>query len=313
MRRRVVLGAIVAVGSLSIGVSAFQAPQAPSAAALAATKIEKVKDNLYVITGSGVEDFNLFSGGNTAVFLTDSGVVVVDTKLPLWGQAILDRIKTVTSKPITTLINTHTHSDHTGSNEFFGTAVESIAHENTKANMAKMDDFKGDKAKFLTKTTYTNRLSVGGGQDRIDLYYFGAAHTSGDSFVVFPAIKTLHTGDVFAWKALPYIDPANGGSVTAHAQTLAKAVATLQGHGIDTVITGHTPVLAWKELVEYAAFNRDFVAWGRAQMKAGRTVDQAAAAYRVPARYKGYVASPNPQVVGAKTNLEILYGEIKGK
>ena len=78
--------------------------------------------------------------------ITDGGVVVVDTKLANWGPAILERIKSVTSKPIVTVINTHSHGDHTGSNEFFGASVESVVHENTKANMARMDAFKGDKA-----------------------------------------------------------------------------------------------------------------------------------------------------------------------
>ena len=51
----------------------------------------------------------------------------------------------MTNKPMTRIINTHTHGDHTGSNGFFGADVESIVQENTKANMAKMDEFKGDK------------------------------------------------------------------------------------------------------------------------------------------------------------------------
>src|SRR5262245_64635191 len=97
-------------------VAGFQT-QSPTAAALTATKIKKVKDNLYIITGSGIEDSNAFSGGNTAVFITDKGVVVVDTKLPGWGPTIVARIKSITAKPITTIINTHAHSDHTGSNE----------------------------------------------------------------------------------------------------------------------------------------------------------------------------------------------------
>ena len=180
------------------------------------------------------------------MFITDRGVVVVDTKLPGWGQAILDRIKTVTNKPVTTIINTHTHSDHTGSNEFFGASVENIVHENTRANMAKMDAFKADKSKFLAKKTYKDKLSVGTGKDQVDLYYFGVGHTNGDTFVVFPAVRTLHTGDMFAWKALPYIDTSNGGSVIAHVQTLAKATSTFKN--VDTVITGHTPVLTWNEL-----------------------------------------------------------------
>ena len=123
-----------------------------------------MKDNLYVITGSGVANRDEFSGGNTAVFVTEQGVVLVDTKLPGWGQPILDRIKTVTGKPITTIINTHTHGDHTGSNEFFGAAVTIVAHENTRANMVKMDAFKGDKSKFLPSKTYKDKLSIGSGK-----------------------------------------------------------------------------------------------------------------------------------------------------
>src|SRR5881397_2118868 len=158
MKRGIVLGIIVVLGCLPLVVSGFQGP---SAAALAATKIEKLKDNLYVITGSGVEPQDAFSGGNTAVFITDAGVVVVDTKLPGWGPTLLQRIKTVTPKPVTTIINTHTHSDHTGSNEFFGTEVTSVVHENTKANMVKMPEFSGNKAKFLPKRTYKDKLTLG--------------------------------------------------------------------------------------------------------------------------------------------------------
>jgi len=104
------------------------------ASALQATKIEKVKDNLYIITGAS--DLAAFSGGNTAVFITDAGVVLVDTKLTGWGPTILERVKTVTNKPVTTIINTHSHNDHSGSNEFFAANVDSVVQENTKANMA---------------------------------------------------------------------------------------------------------------------------------------------------------------------------------
>src|SRR4030095_13275426 len=107
MKRAIVLGLLIAVGALSMARAAVQAPppSGPSAAGLNATKIEKVKDNLYIITGSSVAIRDAFSGGNTAVFISDTGVVIVDTKLPGWGQVILDRIKTVTNKPITTIIN----------------------------------------------------------------------------------------------------------------------------------------------------------------------------------------------------------------
>jgi hypothetical protein len=86
MKRQLVLGLVIAVGGLSMARAAVQAPPAgPTPAALNATKIEKVKDNLYSITGSSVADRDAFSGGNTAVFITDAGVVIVDTKLPGLG------------------------------------------------------------------------------------------------------------------------------------------------------------------------------------------------------------------------------------
>jgi cyclase len=243
------------------------------------------------------------------VFITDTGVTIVDTKLPGWGQIVLDRVKTVTSKPITRIINTHTHGDHTGGNEFFGASVESIVQENTKANMAKMDEFKGAKAQFLPKTTYKDKLTVGAGKDQIDLYYFGRGHTNGDSFVVFPALRTMHVGDIFAWKALPYVDTANGGSVVQQPETLAKAVAGIKN--VDTIINGHIPVGTWNDLKEYANFTKEFVAFAKSEMKAGKTVDQAAAEFKLDPKYKGYIVSISEQLAGAKSNLQIAYDELK--
>ena len=306
MKRAVVLGVILSLGCLTLVVSGFQAP---SPAALTATKIEKVRDNLYVITGSGASDLNSFSGGTTAVFITDSGVVLVDTKLPGWGPTIIDRIKSVTNKPVTTIINTHTHDDHVGSNQFFGANVETIVHENTKANMAKMDEFKGAKASFLPKKTYKDTMKVGAGKDEIDLYYFGRAHTNGDTFVVFPALRTMHVGDVFAWKALPYVDADNGGSVLDGGKTIGKALETVKN--VDTIINGHIPTSSWNDLKEYQQFLAEFATFARKEANAGKTAAQAADEYKLDPKYKAYVVSVSPAFGGARGNMEIAYNELK--
>ncbi len=308
MKRVFALGALIVIGGLSLVVSG-QAP-GPSAKAIAATKIEKVRDNLYIITGSGIEDTTAFSGGNVAVFITDGGVTIVDAKLPGFGPTIVDRVKSVTDKPITRIINTHTHSDHTGSNEFFGATIENIVQENTKANMAKMDEFKGAKAQFLPKKTYKDTMTIGSGKDEIDLYYFGPAHTNGDSFVVFKALRTMHVGDTFAWKALPYVDAANGGSVMEGGRTLAKAIATVKN--VDTIINGHIPISSWNDLKEYDAFLTQFAAFAANEMRAGKTVDEAAAEYKLSPVFKGYVVSAAP-ALSAKANLQIAYDEMKKK
>src|SRR5215510_12207054 len=124
MKRCAVLGALIAIGALSITVAAYQQPQPqPSAEGIT---VDKIKDNLYVLKGGG---------GNTAVFITAKGVVVVDTKNPGWGQPIIDKIKGLTDKPVTTIINTHTHGDHVSGNVEFPPTVDVIVQENTKKYM----------------------------------------------------------------------------------------------------------------------------------------------------------------------------------
>ena len=305
MKRFLVLAALITIGAFSITMAAFQqrASQGLPSKALAATQIEKVKDNLYMITGADPTDRDAFSGGNTGVFITNNGVVVVDTKLAGWGQVILDKIKTVTDKPVVTIINTHTHGDHTGSNEAFTGNMEFVAQENTKANMEKMDAFKGDKAKFLPKKTFKDKMSLGSGKDRIDLYYFGRGHTNGDAWIVYPALRVMQTGDMFAWKDAPTLDRANGGSGLEYAQTVGKALATIKD--VDTLIVGHSPLRKPAELQEYQRFMTDFAAAVRAANKAGKSVDDATASIDLSPKYPGYKHDRY------KAAIQAIYDELK--
>ena len=298
MRRLVVLGAVIVVGAVCMVAATAQNGEGPKTIA-----VEKLKDNLYVLTSSSPGNRATFSGGNVAVFITDAGAVIVDTKLAGWGQALLDSIKKATTKPVTTIINTHTHGDHTGNNELFGATVDSVVQENTKANMAKMDAFKGDKAKFLPKRTYKDHLTIGSGKDRIDLHYFGPGHTNGDTFVVFPALRVLHAGDMFPWKDAPFLDRANGGTGVSFPQTLAKALALKD---FDTVIPGHSPMMTRSDLQEYQKFTADLLASVRASVKAGKSLEDAtASAMSVPAKYKGY------QSERLKAGVQAIYEELK--
>src|SRR5262247_1575643 len=220
MRRSIVLGVLLGLGLLSMVVIARQgaAPQAGAQQAPKVVEVEKVKENLYVLKGGG---------GNTAVFITTNGVVVVDAKNPGWGQPILDKIKGLTNKPVATLINTHTHGDHVSGNVEFPTTVDIIVQENTKANMAKMIPnstaadqtvpketiFQANGGKGMPKRTFKDKMTLFKGPDEIDLFYFGRGHTNGDAWVVFPALRVVAAGDIFAWSnQLPILDANNGGS-----------------------------------------------------------------------------------------------------
>jgi cyclase len=300
MKRLLLLGILVSAGALSMVAAASQAPAQPAGPRV--VDIEKLKDTLYVLTTSTPGNPATFSGGNVAVFITDGGVTLVDTKLAGWGQAVLDKVKSVTDKPVTRIINTHTHGDHTGNNGIFGTSVEIVAQDNTKTNMEKMDAFKGDNAKFLPKTTYKDKLTLGSGKDRIDLYYFGAGHTNGDTFVVFPALRVLHTGDIFAWKDGPYCDRANGGSCVELPRTLQKAVAGIKN--VDTIIPGHSPMMTPKDLQGFQRFTADLLSHSIDAMKAGKNVDDATASFKVD-KYPGY---KNERV---KAAIQAVYDELK--
>jgi glyoxylase-like metal-dependent hydrolase (beta-lactamase superfamily II) len=237
------------------------------------------------------------------VFITDGGVVVVDTKLAGYGPDIIARIRAVTSKPVTTIINTHIHGDHTGSNEGFPASVDIVAHENTKTNMMKMDAFKGDKAQFLPKRTYNDKMTLGTGKDRIDLYYFGPGHTSGDTWVVYPAIRVLQTGDMFAWKDAPVVDRANGGSGVEFPKTIAKALATIKD--VDTVIPGHSPVMVPKDLQEFQRFTADLLSAVEGAKKSGKSAADAAASINLSSKYPGYKSER------VKAAVDAIYAELQ--
>jgi cyclase len=288
MKRLTVLASLLIVGALPVLMTQGQAQQNVA-------EIQKVKDNLYMISGGG---------GNTAAFITDKGVVVVDTKLAKWGQAILDKIKSVTDKPVTIIINTHTHGDHVGSNNEFPGNIEFVAHENCKASMEKMPQFQSEEGKkFLPHRTYKDKMSLLGGKDKVDLYYFGRGHTSGDTIIVFPALKTMHTGDLFAAKATPLIDTNNGGSGVEYPNTLKNAASRIKD--VETVIPGHSPVTDWKAFAEFAEFNRAFLEAVQQSKKEGKSADDAAAVLKLPEKFKDF---GTPRL---KDNVTKIYTELK--
>ncbi len=311
MRRLFVLGVIVAAG-ITVAVNAQQ-PAAgqgreggqgrgggrggpPPVVGM----IEKVAENLYMVPGAG---------GNTAVFVSANGVVLVDTKNPNNGQGILDQVRTVTDRPVTHIINTHTHGDHNGSNVFFPATVEIVTHENTSANMKKMPAFQDAASRHgLPDRSFKDRLTLLTGNDSIDLYYFGNAHTNGDSLVVFRNLRVMHTGDMFPGKQQPFIDRGNGGSGVAYGETIGKAAGAVKN--VDRVITGHSTVLAWQDFVEYGEFNRLMLTHARESLKMGKSAEQAMMDFKLPEKFTGYNVAPGGRG-GAAGNFGTLYEELK--
>ena len=307
MKRGLILGAIVLAGSIGAAIVQAQQPATPPQGRGGGfnfppvSAAEKVADNLYMVPGQG---------GNTAVWVMGNGVLLVDTKLVKNGQAILEQVKKVTDKPVTYIVNTHTHGDHTGSNQEFPATVEIITQENTAANMKKMDVFKdAANTQGLPDKTFKDKMTLFKGNEEVDLYYFGAAHTNGDAYVVFKSARTMHAGDTFANKGQPLIDRANGGSGVAYPETLKKAARGVKN--VDKVITGHSTVMTWAEFVEFGEFNQVMLDHAKAELKANKTPEQALADFKLPERFKGYAPVAAGRG-GPGGNFSVIFEELKG-
>jgi hypothetical protein len=111
---------------------------------------------------------------------------------------------------------------------------------------------------------------------------------------------------VFSGKNIPLIDAVNGGSAVAFPNTLQKAYDTVKD--VDIIITGHSTEMTRPDLKEYVDFNREFLSDVSAAKKAGKTVDEVASTWKIPAKYKGY-AAPMPDRL--KNNVQIAYDELK--
>jgi glyoxylase-like metal-dependent hydrolase (beta-lactamase superfamily II) len=269
--RFAILASLVAAGMATAGLYAQgQPPSQPQGV----SDIEQVSDNVWKIYGAG---------GNTTVFLRADGVALVDTKLANNGAAILAQVREVTDKPVTLIVNTHSHGDHVGSNsEIAHPGVEVVAQANTGRRMAAAAEV-GPPTK-----AFDDRLTLGSGADRIELYWFGAGHTDGDAFVVFPAQRVMATGDIFQMNAMPRIDRGSGGSALALPDSLAKARDTITG--VDKVIDGHgTTIHDWAGFRAYVAFTRAVADAARKTEPGGGTAEQALALLEADAAARPFV------------------------
>ena len=211
-------------------------PAAPS-------RIEKVKDGLYVIrgpfnrcapNGCGAygDDGFLHEAGDVAVRVTSEGLILVDDKYQENVADVLDKVKSVSTLPVKYLLNTHHHTDHAGGNESFVKLTEVIAHRNVRANFLK------NKQPGAPRVTFKDEASVFLGGTEVRAYHFGRGHTDGDTVIYFPDLKVIHTGDLIT-EGMPVLDYRNGASAVEWVSVLDKVLEL----DFDVVIPGHGPLM----------------------------------------------------------------------
>jgi cyclase len=250
----------------------------------------KVQGNVYMLQGDG---------GNIVVQTGDMGVVVVDTGLGRKTDQVLAAIRKLSDKPIQYIINTHMHPDHTGGNDAIRRAGVTITGANVAGNLT--DATQG--AQIIAHENVLNRMSAPTGQQAptpfgawpTDTYVAGqkeifmneepievrwqpAAHTDGDSLVIFRRSDVVATGDIFVTTTYPFIDLEHGGSIQGEIDALNNiidiAIPKHEEEGGTYIVPGHGRICDEFDVVEF----RDMVTIVRDRVqnaiKKGMTLDQ---------------------------------------
>lgn len=200
-------------------------------------KLEKISERLYQILGG--------RGANGGFYIGDNGVLVIDTKQTKESvDKTVEEIKKITDKPIKYIVNTHSDGDHVMGNPFFPQTVTIIAHENCrqeflhpKSNGEPSAWEDPELAPFLPSITFSDKLDIYLGTQKIELKYFGIGHTTGDIVVYFPEEKTAFIGDQIFMGRPQLIHSYKGGNSFAHVKTLTKMLDNLDA---EQFCSGHS-------------------------------------------------------------------------
>ena len=257
MRGRV--GWIVAVGLLVIGLAAITIYNQ-----LISFEFEQVTEDVHVIYGLG---------GNVGILGTERGTIVVDTMtLNLQGKQIREQAQRISGAPVTTIINTHYHTDHTHGNPGFPMGIKVVSTERTLAYLLDRDgDFwRGKAGATLPNETFHDNHVMRVGGKTIRLYHLGRGHTDGDLVVIFAEDRVLHTGDLFFNGRYPNIDLEAGGSVQEWGATIDRILEL----DFDKVIPGHGPVTDREGLIAFQRFVRELARVATQAAAAGQSLDE---------------------------------------
>ena len=203
-------------------------------------------------------------GGNTTVQVGKEGMVVVDTQTAAAAPQVMAAIRTLSAAPIIWVINTSLDADHIGGNEALlrlGGSTDAserarvVAHENVLDRLVKQGQARVADAASINDTYFRSPKDFLFNGESVLVYHMPAAHSDGDSIVLFRGSDVLSVGDLFTPDRYPVIDLANGGSVQGLLDGLNKilemAVAGKYQEGGTFVIPGHGRLCDEADVVEF--------------------------------------------------------------
>jgi cyclase len=254
----------------------------------------KVQGNVYLLTGGG---------GNVIVQIGNQGVLVVDTGLAQTADKVLAAIRKLSDKPIQYILNTHFHPDHTGGNDTIRKAGQTFTGANVTGNikdaaigaqvfaqdnvLMRMSAPTGEKSAmpfgdWPTETYISGQKQMFFNGEPVVMIHQPAAHTDGDSLVMFRTSDVIVAGDIFVTTTYPFIDVNAGGSIQGEVDALNNILDMMvvghQDEGGTLIVPGHGRICDKPELLEFRdmmTIIRDRV---QASIKKGMTLEQVQAA-----------------------------------
>jgi glyoxylase-like metal-dependent hydrolase (beta-lactamase superfamily II) len=203
----------------------------------------KVNENVFMLKGQG---------GNIGVFIGDDGVFIIDDQFAHLSAKIESKIKELSDKPITFLVNTHHHGDHTGGNENMANlGATIISHDNVRNRLSRNQTSQGNllPKKALPVITFNDKLNLYFNGEQVLVFHAENAHTDGDVLLYFTESNVLHTGDNYFQGRYPYIDLESGGSVMGYIEAVKRALIVIDD---DTkIIPGHGDISNKKEYLNF--------------------------------------------------------------
>jgi glyoxylase-like metal-dependent hydrolase (beta-lactamase superfamily II) len=236
----------------------------------------KLRGNVSVLEGSG---------GNIAVLMGPDGKVLIDAGISVSRPQLTKALSSLDPEPITHLINTHWHFDHTSGNEWLhSVGAKIIGHENTVKHLSEIQRVEDWDYNFLPSPlgaipsevlSAEREIKLNGAS--IELKPYKPAHTDGDLSVTLAEVDILHTGDTYWNGVYPFIDYSTGGSIDG--MIAASDTNLLASTDSTIIIPGHgKPVSNKSELKAFRDMLVDIRDKVASLKKAGRTLPETVAA-----------------------------------
>ena len=253
-RRRFLVAAGIGAATTIIAPQRFFAqdtgvvPTMIAAASKATINIHQLRCNISILEGSG---------GNIAVLTGKEGKLLIDSGFTVSRQRIAAALDSLSSDPITQLINTHWHVDHTDGNAWVHSAGAAItAHVNTKAHLSTSTRVEGWQYTFsaapagaIPTTVFDDEHHVRHNDTNIALKYYGPAHTDSDISVLFEEGDIIHVADTWWNGYYPFIDLSTGGSIDGMIKATKRNLSVVTDKTI--IVPGHGPIGNRAGLAEY--------------------------------------------------------------